>query len=45
LLGLCFPEFAEPGVELVFDTIMEMDVLDQNLFSFLYYPDELRADI
>ena len=40
LLGLCFPEFAEKGVELVFDTMMNLNVMEANLFSFVYYPDE-----
>ena len=42
---MCFPEFAEEGVDLVFDKMMEMNQLENNLFTFLYYPDEKRADI
>jgi hypothetical protein len=32
-------------VDLVFDNIMSLNILEHNLFSFLYYPDEQRADI
>ena len=44
VLGLSFPEMAEPGIELMFDQMMNQNVLDSNLFSFVYYPDETRAD-
>ena len=45
ILGMSFPEMAEPGIELMFDQMISQGVLDQNIFTFVYYPDELWADI
>ena len=45
LLGLSFPEIASEGVELVFDNMIKRNILEKNLFSFIFYPDGQRSDV
>ena len=42
LIGMAYPEFAEPGVQPLFDGLMESKKLDANVFSWYlsYNPDE-----
>lgn len=42
LIGLAYPDFAEPGVTPIFDALMESDQLESNVFSWFLSqnPDE-----
>ena len=47
IVGMAYPEFAEPGVVPFFDGLMEAGVLDQNVFSFhmSMNPDEEESEM
>lgn len=45
LIGLGFPELAPHGELLLFDNMMNRQVLDSNVFTTYYYKDEIHSDL
>lgn len=45
LIGLGFPELAPHGELLLFDNMMNRQVLDSNVFTTYYYKDDIHSDL